>query len=57
MSPTDWLMAVKVVILVAAGSAFVGWQFYDLAKERRRTQERENQRKAPGHAPSGDATP
>ncbi len=47
MSSVDFLMAVKVLILVAAGAAFVVWQWRDLAKERRRTEERERRLKAP----------
>ena len=30
------LMAVKVLILVAAGAAFVWWQLHDLAQEEKR---------------------
>ena len=43
MTSTDWLMAAKVLILVAAGVAFAWWQFHDLAQEKRRNQERESQ--------------
>ena len=41
MTPTDWLMAAKVLILVAACGGFAWWQLRDLAQEKRRTQERE----------------
>lgn len=47
MSSVDFLMAIKVLILVAAGAAFVVWQWRDLAQERRRTEEREKQLEAP----------
>lgn len=40
-------MAIKVLILVAAGAAFVIWQWHDLAQERRRAEEREKQPKTP----------
>ena len=43
MTPTDWLMTAKVLILVAAGGGFAWWQLRDLAQEKRRTQERESQ--------------
>ena len=43
MSPTDWLMTAKVLILVAAGGGFAWWQLRDLAKEKRLTEERESQ--------------
>lgn len=49
MSSVDALMAVKVLILVGAGAAFVWWQLRDLAKERRQTEEQEGQRKAQNH--------
>ena len=41
MTSTDWLMTVKVLILVAAGGGFAWWQLRDLAKEKTRTAERE----------------
>lgn len=41
MTSADTLMAVKVVLLLAAGAGFAWWQFHDLAQERRRTQERD----------------
>lgn len=46
MTPADTLMAVKVVLLVAAGAGFAWWQLHDLAQEQRRTQERDRQRDA-----------
>ena len=35
------LMAVKVLLLIAAGAAFYGWQMRDLANEAKRRAERE----------------
>ena len=43
MTPTDWLMTAKVLLLVAAGGGFAWWQLRDLAKEKRLAQERERQ--------------
>ena len=36
MDSANALMAVKVLILVAAGAAFVWWQLRDLAQEKKR---------------------
>jgi hypothetical protein len=36
MTSADTLMAVKVVLLVAAGAGFAWWQFHDLAQEKKR---------------------
>lgn len=41
MISTNVLMAIKVLILVAGGAAFVWWQWQDLAQERRKTQAHE----------------
>ena len=46
MTPTDWLMTAKVLILVAAGGGFAWWQLRDLAQEKRRTEERDSQKVA-----------
>jgi hypothetical protein len=54
MSSTDWLMALKVGVLVAAGVAFVWWQFHDLAQERRRTQQRDSQRSKNPNTPDSN---
>lgn len=47
MTSTDTLMAVKVVLLVAAGAGFVWWQLRDVAQEQRRTKERDKQGSPP----------
>ena len=36
MTSADTLMAVKVVLLVAAGAGFAWWQLHDLAQEKKR---------------------
>jgi hypothetical protein len=36
------LMAVKVLILIAAGAAFVWWQLRDLAQEKKRRMSQES---------------
>jgi len=54
MTSVDMLMAVKVLLLVAAGVGFVWWQLHDLAQERRRTQERHSQRIDQGNNQSHD---
>jgi hypothetical protein len=41
MNTGSYLMAAKVLILIAAGAAFVWWQLRDLAQEKKRTAERE----------------
>lgn len=41
MDTGSYLMAAKVLMLVAAGAAFVWWQLRDLAQETKRTAERE----------------
>jgi ATP-dependent Clp protease adapter protein ClpS len=41
MDASNGLMAVKVLILVGAGAAFVWWQLRDVAKEKQRTAQRE----------------
>ena len=41
MTPTDWLMTAKVLILVAAGGGFAWWQLHDLANEKKQRAERE----------------
>ncbi len=38
------LMALKVLLLIGLGAAFVWWQMHDLAKEKKRTAEREAER-------------
>lgn len=43
MSTTDWLMTVKVLLLVAAGGGFAWWQLRDLANEKRLSKQREVQ--------------
>ncbi len=49
MTSTDTLMAVKVVLLVAAGAGFAWWQLHDLAQEKkRRTAQDAEQDKALG---------
>jgi predicted negative regulator of RcsB-dependent stress response len=63
MTSVDALMAVKVLLLVAAGVGFVWWQLHDLAQERRRAQELQSQRNDQGndqgnnkgHEPPGQA--
>ena len=40
MTPTDWLMTAKVLLLVAAGGGFAWWQLHDLAQEKKRAEER-----------------
>ena len=45
MTPTDWLMTAKVLMLVAAGGGFVWWQLRDLANEKKRTAKREAARR------------
>ncbi len=37
------LMLVKVLLLVGLGAAFVWWQFNDLAREKRRAEEKKSQ--------------
>jgi len=41
MATSDYLMAIKVLLLVAAGVGFVWWQLRDLAKEKARRTESE----------------
>jgi hypothetical protein len=41
MNSGSYLLAAKVLLLVAAGAAFVWWQMRDLAQEKKRTAERE----------------
>jgi hypothetical protein len=36
----SWLMAVKVLGIAALGLGFVWWQFRDLAREKKRSDER-----------------
>ncbi|NQW92420.1 MAG: hypothetical protein HQ446_00010 [Polaromonas sp.] len=47
------LMAVKVLILIAAGSAFVWWQLRDLAREKKHQTEQDTKldpgQNQPGH--------
>ena len=40
MNSDSYLMAAKVLILVAAGAAIVWWQLRDLAQEKKRSAER-----------------
>ena len=54
MSPTDWLMTAKVLILVAAGGGFAWWQLRDLAKEKRLTDERLTQERSSQNAAAKD---
>ena len=44
MSGESTLMVIKVVGLVAAGAAFVWWQFRDLAREKKRNTSQKSQR-------------
>jgi hypothetical protein len=41
MAASDYLMAIKVLLLVAAGGGFVWWQLRDLANEKARRSESE----------------
>jgi hypothetical protein len=41
MIANDYLMAIKVLLLVAAGGGFVWWQLRDLSKEKARRIESE----------------
>ena len=41
------LMAVKVLLIIGLGAAFVWWQLRDLAREKKRSQAAENQPKPP----------
>jgi hypothetical protein len=36
----SYLIAAKVLIIIAAGAAFVWWQLHDLAQEKKRANER-----------------
>ena len=47
MESGSYLMAAKVLILVAAGAAFVWWQLSDLAQEKKRTAESEESQDKP----------
>ena len=40
MNPVSNLMAVKVLVIIIAGAAFVWWQLRDLAHEKKRAAER-----------------
>jgi hypothetical protein len=41
MNTGSYLMAVKVLVIIAAGAAFVWWQLHDLAQEKKRAAKRE----------------
>ena len=41
METGSYLMAAKVLLIIAAGAAFVWWQLRDLAQEKKRTIQRE----------------
>ncbi len=41
METGSYLMAAKVLLIIAAGAAFVWWQLRDLAQEKKRAIQRE----------------
>lgn len=47
MSGESTLMVIKVVGLVAAGAAFVWWQFRDLAREKKRSDSKKSSLRPP----------
>ena len=47
MNPGYYLMAAKVLLIVAAGAAFVWWQLRDLAQEKKRTAKRDANQDTP----------
>lgn len=47
MNPGSYLMAAKVLVIIAAGAAFVWWQLRDLAQEKKRAAKRDANQDTP----------
>ena len=50
------LMLIKVLLIVAMGAAFIGWQLYDLEREKKRAAAKNNPPEAADRADSAAPT-